>query len=151
MTQWQISLPDLKQSLYQQKELTLLTMCVWGEVRGCSDVAQRAVGFVVRNRLAFHSARFGLTWRDVLLKPCQFSTFNPERGQLDRLFHPLENDSEQAWKSCYASALIAYEELYEDPSGRALYYYSGDSVPLWARAMRETVRLDGLVFLTDQA
>jgi len=150
MTQWQKFLPDLSQSLYQQKELTLLTMCIWGEARGCPDTAQRAVGFVIRNRLDCGSARFGLTWREVILKPCQFSTFNPEVGQLERLFHPLENDSEQAWKSCYASALIAYETLYDDPSGRALFYYSGTGAPVWARAMRETVRLNGLVFLTDQ-
>jgi len=151
MTQWQTYLPDLGQGLHQQKELTLLTMCIWGEARGCSNAAQRAVGFVVRNRIARHSARFGLDWRGVLLKPCQFSTFNPEVGQLEHLFHPLENDSEQAWKSCYASALIAYEDLYDDPSGDALFYYSGNSAPVWVHAMHETVRLDSFVFLTDQA
>lgn len=151
MTQWQTYLPDLSQGLHQQKELTLLTMCIWGEARGCSSVAQRAVGFVVRNRVECRPARFGVSWREVLLKPCQFSTFNPESGGLERLFHPLENDSEQTWKSCYASALIAYEELYDDPSHKALFYYSGHSAPVWVHAMRETVRLNGLVFLTDQA
>lgn len=150
MTLWQTYLPDLNQSLHQQKELTLLTMCIWGEARGCSSEAQRAVGFVIRNRLARRQARFGMSWREVLLKPCQFSTFNPEGGQLERLFRPLANDSEQAWKSCYASALIAYEELYEDPSRNALFYYSGHTAPVWVHQMRETVCVDGLVFLTDQ-
>jgi len=150
MTQWQAYLPDLIQGLHQQKELTLITMCIWGEARGCSSEAQRAVGFVIRNRVACRQARFGMSWREVLLKPCQFSTFNPEGGELERLFHPLEHDSEWAWKSCYASALIAYEELYEDPSDKALFYYSGDTAPVWAHRMRETVCLDGLVFLTDQ-
>ncbi len=150
MTLWQTYLPDLNQSLHQQKDLTLLTMCIWGEARGCSSEAQRAVGFVIRNRLVSHQARFGLSWRDVILRPCQFSTFNPEGGQVERLFHPLDNDSEQAWKSCYASALIAYEELYEDPSRKALFYYSGRTAPVWAHQMRETVRIDSFVFLTDQ-
>lgn len=150
MTLWQTYLPDLNQGLHQQKELTLLTMCIWGEARGCSIEAQRAVGFVIRNRLASRQTRFGLSWRDVMLKPCQFSTFDSKGGQVERLFHPLDNDSEQAWKSCYASALIAYEELYEDPSRKALFYYSGHAAPVWAHQMRETVRIDSFVFLTDQ-
>jgi len=150
MTQWQTYLPDLTQGLHQQKELTLLTMCIWGEARGCSSETQRAVGFVIRNRVECRPPRFGATWREVLLKPYQFSTFNRDSGEFEQLFRPLENDSEQAWKSCYASALIAYEELYEDPSRKALFYYSGHTAPAWVHRMRETVRLDGLVFLTDQ-
>ncbi len=150
MALWQMSLPDLTQGLYQQKELTLLTMCLWGEARGSSGEAQRAVGFVVRNRVECRQPRFGTGWRDVILKPWQFSSFNRENGAVERLFHPLENDSEQAWKSCYASALIAYEELYEDPSDKALFYYSGKTIPAWARSMRETLRLEDFVFLTDR-
>jgi spore germination cell wall hydrolase CwlJ-like protein len=151
MTLWQTSLPDLTQGLYQQKELTLLTMCLWGEARGSSGEAQRAVGFVVRNRVERRQPRFGMGWREVILKPYQFSVFNRENGAPERLFHPLENDSEQAWKSCYASALIAYEELYKDPTGKALFYYSCRTAPAWAHRIRETLRLDDFVFLTDQA
>ena len=126
-------------------------MCIWGEARGSSIEAQRAVGFVVRNRVERRQQRFGMGWREVILKPYQFSTFNRENGALERLFHPLEHDSQQAWKSCYASALIAYEELYKDPTGKALFYYSGRGTPAWAHRMRETLKLDDFVFLTDQA
>lgn len=150
MTLWQKLLPNPTQGLCQQQELTLLTMCIWGEARRSSGEIQRAVGFVVRNRVERRLPRFGLGWREVLLKPYQFSTFDPEGPSRERIFHPLQNDSEWAWKSCCAGALIAYEELYSDASRDALFYYSGTSRPVWAAQMRETLRLHDFVFMTDE-
>ena len=125
-------------------------MCVWGEARGSLAEAQRAVGFVVRNRVLADRPQFGSGWREVLLKPMQFSAFNAGSAYREQLFAPLEHDSEKAWKSCFASALIAYEDLYGDPTRGALFYYSGDEPPIWSQEMVEKLRLPGFVFLTDQ-
>jgi spore germination cell wall hydrolase CwlJ-like protein len=146
---WQEFLPDRTQVLHQQRELTLLSMCIWGEARGNGNLAQQAVGFVVRNRVRSRREQFGSGWREVLLKPYQFSAFNQEGGSREEMFKPLEHDSEQIWRSCFGGALIAYESLYDDPSRTALFYYSGTRTPYWAQQMEETLRLKDFVFLTD--
>lgn len=62
--------PRLTQSL---SDTEVLALTLWGETRSESLDGIAAVGCVVRNRVADHGKRFGQSFRDVCLKPWQFS------------------------------------------------------------------------------
>lgn len=61
-------------NLHDLSDLHVLTLCIWGESRGQPVEGQIAVANVVRNR--WRDGAKSLTWRDVCLKPFQFSCFN---------------------------------------------------------------------------
>ena len=125
-------------------------MYIWGEARRSSDLAQRAIGYVVRNRVEDGRRAFGSGWRGVLLEPHQFLIIDADANAREQMFHPLEHGTELSWRSSFAGALIAYEALYTDPSGGALFFSRSDSTAVWARMMRTTARIDEFVFSTDQ-
>jgi spore germination cell wall hydrolase CwlJ-like protein len=80
-----LPLPDPERTFAEQEPDVLLALCVFGEARGESDAAQRAVAQVVVNRARFPHAVFGArrdadfadNLRRVILKPQQFSCFLP--------------------------------------------------------------------------
>jgi len=53
----------------------LLSCLIWAEARGESLEGQVAVGNVVKNRV-LEQKWYGKTWKEVMLKPFQFSCFN---------------------------------------------------------------------------
>jgi spore germination cell wall hydrolase CwlJ-like protein len=102
----------------QLSDLQLLALCIWRESRGEMPIAKRAVGCVIRNRIAAHSF-FGSSIQAVVLKPYQFSSFNandPNSGKW-----PVATD--QSW----TDSLDEAEEVLggcDDVSNGALYYFS---------------------------
>jgi len=135
-------LPDPKRTIEAQRELTLLALCVWGEARGEPNLGKSAVAHVVMNR--WRLGTFGKTLRDVLLKPKQFSCFNADDPNRNKL---LKIKASETWNQCFNAALGAYGGIDPDPTRGATHYCGINSNPGWRKLMLETARIGGHVFL----
>lgn len=132
----EIYLPNQTESLTKQKEITLLTMCVYGEARGEVYEGKLAVAQVIMNRVA-KGGWYGKSIKDVVLKPYQFSCFNTWDPNFPKLFQPNKN----LWKQCFKAAWNAYSEMMADPTDGATHYCVYKINPPWIRAMEETNRI----------
>lgn len=134
--------------LENQKEVTLLALCVWGESRGESQSGREAVANVVKNRWRAQRPGWGLTWREVITKPKQFSCFNPNDPNR-RLMKHLQNLDN--WMSCLEAARVVYEGLVADNTLGATHYCTIDSNPRWLKGMQETVRIGNHKFFKEKS
>lgn len=125
-------IPSRNSALAKQKELTLLTMCVYGEARSEPYEGKLAIAYVVINRAA-EGGWYGDTIRDVLLKPYQFTCFDPRDPNYKKLFNPKKN----LWNQCFKAAWNAYSSLNLDPTEGANHYCRTELSPPWIRAMQE--------------
>ena len=132
MTFWEDTLPDPKKSWKEMSDFTLIATAIWGEARGCDFWAKVAVGWVIRNR-AKHPSWWGVGWRDVILKPAQFSCFNTTDPNRHKLKEPLKHDSLKAWQECCAACITVYIGAYDDLTNGADHYHSGTKRPGWAK------------------
>ena len=86
----------------------LLALCIFGEARGESAAAQRAVAQVVVNRAQFahpvfgsrRDADFAENLRRVILKPKQFSCFLASDPNCAKLRRPLDWETPETWQRC---------------------------------------------------
>lgn len=58
-------------------DAAIIALTLYGEARGEGPAGRIAVANVLRNRLLCNRTAFGLTLRDVCLRPKQFSCWNP--------------------------------------------------------------------------
>ncbi len=65
-------------------EMELLARCLWGEARGEPMEGVRAVVNVIQNRVRGKSW-YGVTLKNVILKPWQFSCFNDNDPNFEKL------------------------------------------------------------------
>ncbi len=126
-------MPNEAESLTQQNELTLMTMCVYGEARGEEYEGKLAVAQVIMNRVK-EGGWYGGSIKDVVLKPYQFSCFNTWDPNLKKMFDP----DLYLWKQCFKAAWNAYSEIMNDPTQGATHYCTFQVNPPWIRAMQET-------------
>jgi N-acetylmuramoyl-L-alanine amidase len=100
-------------------DLELLALCVWREARGEGSLGKRGVAHVVDNRISARSF-FGHDVCSVILKPYQFSSFNPSDPNADKW--PADNDISWADSRSAAQAILSGKDA--DLTGGALYYFS---------------------------
>lgn len=130
-------------------ELTLLMLCIWREARGESADAQHGVGWTIRNRKE-KGGWFGSTYAAVVLKPWQFSSFNPNDPNASKLPNPL---SDQSYGPCLIAAKHVYEGTSPDPTGGATHYYDdslANNPPSWAKSMTRTAKIGRLNFFKEK-
>lgn len=123
----------------------ILALCVWREARGQSPEAWAAVAWTVRNRASKPGWWGGPSIASVVLKPLQFSSFNP--GDPNAVKLPAPNDA------IFSQIMITCQDVISgktpDQSAGATHYYdkSMDSnPPSWAQAMTPTVVIGALRF-----
>ena len=139
--------PDLP--FDQQDPDTLLAMCLWGEARGSGALGIAAVACVILNRMKLK----GTGVREVILARKQFSSFNQEDPNHDKLAYPLKYGSTEAWERCASIAALALNGILSDPTGGASHYYA-DSMPkppYWAdekKGWKQTAKIGGHTFGT---
>jgi hypothetical protein len=107
-----VPLPDTQKSFAGQAPDVLLALCLFGEARGESHDARRAVAQVVLNRAKFAHPAFGSrsgadfaeNLRSVILKPRQFSCFLPDDPNCAKLLRPLDHERPEVWLRCLRGA-----------------------------------------------
>ena len=127
-----------------QIELTLLALCVWGEARGESETGKAAVAHVVMNRYLLQKSTFGMTVREVILKPFQFSFFNPRPEWGRKLITDLREST--AWEACVFAAWEAYLGITDDPTGGATHYHNNSCSPKWTKELTKTITIGNHIF-----
>lgn len=134
-------LPDSNLPFNRQRELTLLSMCIWGEARGEGHNGKLAVGKVVMNR--YHSGGFGHTITDIILRPLQFSCFNEKDVNRSKVL-AIQND--EVWQECVFVALSVYLGELIDPTNCATHYCHFKATPSWAQVLEQTCQIGNHIF-----
>ena len=102
-------------------------MVLWGEARGEPSLGKLAIAWVIKNR----ALKNGTTLKQEILRPRQFSSFNPNdpNRQQMRLAPGLDPTG---WGRCESIADIL--DYTVDPTHGALNYYNAKVVqPDWGR------------------
>jgi N-acetylmuramoyl-L-alanine amidase len=116
----------------------LLALVAWREARGESPEAQLGVMWSVKNRAA-RPSWWGNSVVSVVLKPFQYSSFNPNDPNAVKL--PAEDDP--VWNEIETMAVAPGA----DPTGGATHYFSTDiPAPSWTSEMTFTVQIGALRF-----
>jgi len=91
----------------------------WREARGEGQLGKRGVGHVVLNRVNARSF-FGHDVQSVILKPWQFSSFNPTDPNADK----WPDWADASWMDSLAASkqVLAWDD--PDLTSGALYYFS---------------------------
>ena len=134
----------------QAWEFSLLALCIWREGRNQPFRAKRGIGWAVRNRV-FHPTRswWGSDWEDVILKPWQFSSFNPTDPNAVKFPGDPHGRSVEAiaWRECLSAAEDVYTSQVADPTGGATHYHTvGIEPPKWTQGAIFTVQLGDHLF-----
>ena len=157
MTRHPISLPDPALPLASQDPLVLFAMVLFGEARGSTDTARRAVAQVILNRArhphpVFGSrsgASFDENLRAVILHPLQFSSLNSSDPNFQKLTRPLQHESPQTWERCLRCAETAIAERGQPDrlTSNADHYFDNSILPPnWASSARQTMTIGRLNF-----
>lgn len=112
-------------------DMQIMGLCIRSEARGEPLLGQLAVAYVVLNRVAANSW-FGKTIREVVLKPWQFSWFNPGLDMLAALEIAKTLDH-----SYILMGELAQSRPDLDPTYGATHFYSTDiDEPYWVKTMK---------------
>ena len=152
-----LPLPDPNQSLPQQAPDILLAMCLFGEARGEDDRTRRAVAQVALNRARHPHRVFGSrrdasledNLRRVILKPWQFSCFNPDDPNYAKLLRPLDYEEPAVWARCLEcarQALAAADQPDTLTANSDHYFDESLQPPSWAKPAQQTARIGRLRF-----
>ena len=126
--------------------IMLLSMLIWGEARGEIDLGKSAVAWVVRNRV-YARRDYGDGWEGVMLKEKQFSCFNDEDVNKERMKEILFTRSMWGkFRECFGIALGVCLGIGDDPTKGATHYTVIGLKPLWRLKMVETVKIGNHVF-----
>lgn len=126
-------------------EHTLLTMVVYGEARGEPLLGKVAVAWVVKNRV-LRPGWWGKTWRDVMLKPRQFSCLNESDPNFDAILIAYQRRN-MAWLECEWAARGVIDNYLSDPVSGATHYHSTRIHPPWADELTEVAIIGNHRFL----
>lgn len=110
-----------------QPEDFLIPAVLWGEARGESTLGKLAILWVIRNRAAKRST----SMKEEILRPRQFSSFNPGDPNQPRLLAAPGLDP-RGWSACEMVAEVFPHTL--DITNGADHYYNFHVVaPPWGR------------------
>ncbi len=126
----------------------LVALCCWREARAESEEGWRGVLHVIRNR-ALKPSWWGNGWVDVVLKPYQFSSFNPpwhdaKTGELridpNATKFPVVGD--QIFRRILElTAKVVVGEDDDLTNGASHYYADSIAKPDWAEKMTQTAKI----------
>lgn len=137
--------------LFEQPDVPLLAVTLYGEARGETAVGKRAVAWVVRNRMGIakkwqeskgrqHPLFGDGTVAGVVLRPWQFSCWNKGDPNLPKLLEIIQTDGESAGAGMWAilkavaSGVLKEPPEWPDPTWGATHYvvpFDSKGQPLW--------------------
>jgi N-acetylmuramoyl-L-alanine amidase len=121
-------------------------LTIWAEARQEPLTGRVAVGCIIRNRVRAQQRRFGLTYREVCLKPWQFSCWLPQGGESNhralleqaKMLATTNATPAMPLRNALWIAQGVMNDTVEDIVKGATHYYSPDAmkpkgrVPDWA-------------------
>jgi spore germination cell wall hydrolase CwlJ-like protein len=141
----QVKLPRLIPAGDQDIDV-LFAMLIFGEARGEPKDGKTAVGWVAQNR-ALNPGWWGKDLRGVILKPWQFSCFNPGDPNREKLFDPLKFESSEVWDECFLTAKGILEGEIPDNTENSDHYFDVSiKPPTWADPRKLVKKIGRLVF-----
>lgn len=123
---------------------------VWGEARGEPFNGKIAIAWVIRNRAA-KGGWWGDTYQTVCLKPWQFSCWNANDPNREKLL--AVTDADAMYRDSLEAARLVIAGKVDDPTGGATHYFNPDAVkaPKWAFSATETARIGHHLFFKGVA
>lgn len=120
----------------------LSALCGWREGRGESSDGWRGILHVINNRRN-RPGWWGSDLASVVLKPYQFSSFNPGDPNADQI--PPANDPGFSQILSLTAKVMSGQD--EDLTGGATYYYNPKlAAPDWAKTLTQTAIIGNHVF-----
>lgn len=115
----------------------LLALCIKSEAAGEPIIGQLAVGYVVLNRVK-RQTWYGLSIREVILKPWQFSWFN----------NPPDDLPEIEQSHLLIAELVQLKPNLDFTQG-ATHFHATYVAPIWARGMTVTYQVGRHIFYRE--
>lgn len=113
----------------------ILARTIWGEARGEGSAGMQAVAAVIMNRVAiskkFRNFWWGLDLQEICRKPYQFSCWNRDDPNFEKLRRVDSNDLYFA--TALRIAARAANGLLPDPTMGATHYHAAGITPHWTR------------------
>lgn len=108
----------------------MLRLCLWGEARGEQAEGQLAVAWVIKNR----ADKQGNSIKEVILAPWQFSSFNHDDPNRDKMLSAHQFDP-TGWARINAVCDLFESGYTIDPTKGATHYYVErmPNPPKWGR------------------
>ena len=118
----------------------LLARMLFGEGRGQTRDEKIAIAYTAVNRVHDGRRNNGETLREVILMPKQYSSFNLNDPNREKLLHP-ERYEPKAFKECLDVAKGVVSGKYKDPTDGATHYFSSNmqTPPAWASDMKRSI------------
>lgn len=150
-----ITIPVPGLSIEEQPPSLLLAMALWGEARGEGPLGMLAVAQVILNRAKKRTEvvpglSHGEAIKEVILRPKQFSCFNKDDPNREKLLVPHKHEPE-VWGVAVAVASLAQLGYAMDPTNGSVNYltkslYESDDAPTWAKNMKVLATIGNHVF-----
>jgi N-acetylmuramoyl-L-alanine amidase len=124
--------------------LFMLSLAIYREARGETQLAKRAVGWVIRNRVQ-RAGWFGVGYFGVITKPSQFSSFDANDPNRTVFGSPTD----PAWKESIQAAVDVIQSNFMDDTEGATFYYDrseDDNPPAWSKDYTHTVDIGNFHF-----
>lgn len=113
----------------------LLARMLFGEARNCSYEEKIAVAYTALNRIDDGKKWNGETLREVILCPWQYSCFNQNDVNKEKLMNPQDYDG-KSFHECLRAAKEILSGQHTDLTGGATHYFNPQVVqPSWANKM----------------
>lgn len=117
----------------------ILARMIFGEARSCSDLEKTAVAYTALNRANDGKDWNGKTLKEAILKKLQYSCFNSNDVNLEKLKDPVKYD-EESWKKCLEISNKVINKTSSDPTNGATHFHTRSVHPYWADDL--SVKLD---------
>lgn len=121
----------------KDSESVLLARMIFGEARGCSYLERVAVGYTAINRAKDGKKWNGETVKEAILKQKQYSCFNEDDKNREKLIDPEKEDAKSFYECLEVSRRILSGKE-KDPTNGATHYFNPNIVlPDWAKKLEK--------------
>lgn len=135
------------------REIDVLARTLWGEARGEGSLGMQAVAAVIMNRAAISKKHrnfwWGRTVTEICLKPYQFSCWNTNDPNLEKLRRV--DDRDLYFSTALRIARRAISFTLDDPTAGATHYHAAGITPPWAAQAKPCAVLGRHIFYRLEA
>lgn len=131
-------------------EIDIFARTLYGEARGEGLPGIEAVASVILNRVQLSRVCpvwWGKTVIEVCLKPLQFSCWNPDDKNFQKIMKVTEDD--EVFCLCKRTAIRALNGFLKDATNGATHYHNKNVNPAWARALVPTYECGNHLFYRE--